>query len=566
MSNTPRLRCAVYTRKSTEEGLEQDFNSLDAQYEACAAFVASQVGLGWRLVSERYDDGGISGGTMERPALQRLLQDIRDRKVDVVVVYKIDRLTRLLTDFSKIVEVFDQSGASFVSVTQQFNTTTSMGRLTLNVLLSFAQFEREVTAERIRDKIAASKRKGMWMGGAVSLGYRVQNRKLVINEAEAETVRWIFDRYLELKSVRALVDEIAARRLTHASPKATLDGEVRYRAYSRGNIYHLLSSPIYIGKVRHRGQVYDGEHQPIVEEDVFAAVQQLLKNQAPCRRQAINSDDVHLLTGMLFDEAGDRLRSVHANKLGVRYRYYVSKSLADGRKKDDRGWRLPTREIEATVEQQLNLLLHNASQLTDWIREFAPNSDLTNAFDQAKQRWQAYEKAEPLAKRKTLGSIMHRIDLKPGELCITVDRAAVVAMVVDAASRDQLGPDFEVTTTIRCPMSLRRRGVELRMVVDTVNAPPRAPDANLVDLVLRAHRYLARLTANDGIMLSDVAAAEGVDPSEVSRLLPLAFLSPKLVDQILTGTQPVALTGQRLSRLADLPTYWLDQHRLFAAA
>ena len=210
MSTAPRLRCAIYTRKSTEEGLDQEFNSLDAQREACAAFIASQVGLGWKLVPDRYDDGGFSGGSMERPALQRLLQDIRDKKVDVVVVYKIDRLTRSLTDFARIVEVFDQAGVSFVSVTQQFNTTTSMGRLTLNVLLSFAQFEREVTAERIRDKIAASKKKGMWMGGVVPLGYRVENRKLVVNPEEAKTVRWLFERYLELKSVRALVDEAAS--------------------------------------------------------------------------------------------------------------------------------------------------------------------------------------------------------------------------------------------------------------------------------------------------------------------------------------------------------------------
>ena len=210
MSNAPRLRCAIYTRKSTEEGLDQEFNSLDAQREACAAFIASQVGLGWKLVPDRYDDPGFSGGSMERPALQRLLQDIRDRKVDVVVVYKIDRLTRSLTDFSRIVEVFDQAGVSFVSVTQQFNTTTSMGRLTLNVLLSFAQFEREVTAERIRDKIAASKKKGMWMGGVVPLGYRVENRKLVVHPEEAKTVRWLFERYLELKSVRALVEEAAS--------------------------------------------------------------------------------------------------------------------------------------------------------------------------------------------------------------------------------------------------------------------------------------------------------------------------------------------------------------------
>jgi site-specific DNA recombinase len=242
--SAPRLRCAVYTRKSTEEGLDQEFNSLDAQREACAAYVASQIGLGWKLVPDRYDDPGFSGGSIDRPALQTLLQDIADKKVDVVVVYKIDRLTRSLTDFSRIVEVFDKAGASFVSVTQQFNTTTSMGRLTLNVLLSFAQFEREVTAERIRDKIAASKKKGMWMGGVVPLGYRVENRKLIANPEEARTVCWLFERYLQLKSVRALVDEAAALGHAGRETKRRDGSTVTSRPFGRGNLYHLLSNVI----------------------------------------------------------------------------------------------------------------------------------------------------------------------------------------------------------------------------------------------------------------------------------------------------------------------------------
>ena len=340
MSTMPKLRCAVYTRKSTEEGLDQEFNSLDAQREACAAFIASQIGLGWKLVPDHYDDGGISGGTMERPALQRLLQDIRDRKVDVVVVYKIDRLTRSLMDFSRIVEVFDASGVSFVSVTQQFNTTTSMGRLTLNVLLSFAQFEREVTAERIRDKIAASKKKGMWMGGVVPLGYRVEDRKLLVDEPEAATVRWLFDRYLELGSVRALVEEAKAKGLTGRASRRS-NGEVQVtHPFGRGNLYHLLSNPIYVGRIRHRDQIYDGEHQAIIPIDLFERVQQLLANQAPARQSATNQSEPHLLTGIVFDEAGERLRPVHANKKGTRYRYYVSRQLVDARRNGADGWRL----------------------------------------------------------------------------------------------------------------------------------------------------------------------------------------------------------------------------------
>jgi len=266
-TGTRRLRCAVYTRKSTEEGLDQEFNSLDAQREACVAFIASQASLGWKLVPDHYDDGGISGGTLERPAIQRLLQDIRDRQVDVVVVYKIDRLTRSLTDFSRIVEIFDAASVSFVSVTQQFNTTTSMGRLTLNVLLSFAQFEREVTAERIRDKIAASKKKGMWMGGTVSLGYQVRDRKLIIKEPEAGFVRSLFDRYLQLRSAPALSAELA-RKATQTQlmpgPYPSTDGTPTYTHPIRSaTLYKMLSNPIYVGKLRHRQNIYDGEHLPI---------------------------------------------------------------------------------------------------------------------------------------------------------------------------------------------------------------------------------------------------------------------------------------------------------------
>jgi site-specific DNA recombinase len=345
----PRLRCAVYTRKSTEEGLDQEFNSLDAQREACAAFIASQVGLGWKLVPDRYDDGGISGGTMERPALQRLLQDIRDRKIDVVVVYKIDRLTRSLADFAKIVEVFDAAGASFVSVTQQFNTTTSMGRLTLNVLLSFAQFEREVTAERIRDKIAASKKKGMWMGGTVPFGYRVRERKLVVEDAEAAEVQKLFARYLELGSVPALARELNDRtgpagstlRLIHNDT-----GQGRRRTAGRignGKLYYMLANPIYTGRVRHGAENHPGEHDAIITDQLFEEVQARLADQAPRPRGTPVNRDMHLLNGLVFDETGDRLSPIHATKLGKRYRYYVSSRLKDGRTNRNDGWRIPQR-------------------------------------------------------------------------------------------------------------------------------------------------------------------------------------------------------------------------------
>ena len=254
-------RCAIYTRKSSEEGLEQDFNSLHAQREACESYIKSQQGEGWRLVKTAYDDGGLSGATMNRPALQRLLSDIRERLIDVVVVYKVDRLTRSLADFAKIVEIFDAQGVSFVAVTQQFNTTTSMGRLTLNVLLSFAQFEREVTGERIRDKIAASKQKGMWMGGFVSLGYEVCDRRIVIDYGEAETVRSIFRRYQELGCVRLLKEDLDRRGIL-SKRRASRGGiESGGRSFSRGALYALLSNPIYAGEIRHKNVCHPGQHE-----------------------------------------------------------------------------------------------------------------------------------------------------------------------------------------------------------------------------------------------------------------------------------------------------------------
>src|ERR1700674_2703597 len=286
MSTKPPLRrCAIYTRKSSEEGLEQDFNSLDAQRESCEAFIRSQHGEGWRLVQTGYDDGGFSGGTMERPALKRLLADIEQGLVDAVVVYKVDRLTRSLADFAKMIESFDRHEVSFVAVTQQFNTTTSMGRLTLNVLLSFAQFEREVTGERIRDKIAASKRKGMWMGGTVPLGYDVHERRLVVNQAEAEIVRQIFQRYLELGAVRLLRDDLVQRGI-QSKVRVSASGNCSGGAvFSRGALYNLLSNPVYLGEVRHKSERHLGQHQAILERELWERVQRMLGDHTVRRKQ-----------------------------------------------------------------------------------------------------------------------------------------------------------------------------------------------------------------------------------------------------------------------------------------
>src|SRR5712664_2395989 len=300
-------RCAVYTRKSSEDGLEQDLNSLHAQREACEAFIKSQQGEGWRLVKTAYDDGGLSGGNMERPALQRLLEDIRHGLIDVVVVYKVDRLTRSLADFAKMVEVFDAQGVSFVAVTQQFNTTTSMGRLTLNVLLSFAQFEREVTGERIRDKIAASKRKGIWMGGCPSIGYDVRDRRLVVNQAEATTVRQIYHRYLEVGSVPKLkkaLDRDGVVSKIRVSRKGIRSGG---RSFSRGALYELLFNPIYIGEIRHKRERHPGQHEAILERELWDKVQQRLIDRAARTSEPRTKVSPSPLAGKVFDETGEPL-------------------------------------------------------------------------------------------------------------------------------------------------------------------------------------------------------------------------------------------------------------------
>ena len=353
-----KIRCAIYTRKSSEEGLEQEFNSLDAQREACEAYIKSQRHEGWSALPQLYDDAGYSRGTMERPALKRLLADIAAHRIDAVVVYKVDRLTRSLSDFAKIVEVFDAHGVSFVSITQAFNTTTSMGRLTLNVLLSFAQFEREVTGERIRDKIAASKKKGLWMGGQPSLGYDVKDRKLIVNEAEATTVRMIFRRYLELGSVRALkaaLDEegVASKLRTTAD-----GGAYGGKSFSRGALYLMLQNRIYSGEIVHKGTAYSGEHASIIDEDLWSSVQRRLEANGVERREKQDAGAPDLLTGILIDANGEPMTPTHAVKKGVRYRYYVSRRLVTGTKAEEGngqtpGQRIPAANLEGLVVQRL---------------------------------------------------------------------------------------------------------------------------------------------------------------------------------------------------------------------
>src|SRR3979411_3014410 len=351
-----QVRCAIYTRVSTDQGLEQDFNSLDAQYDASQAYIRSQAHAGWTLVRSKYDDGGFSGGNTDRPALQRLLEDLRAGKVDIIVVYKVDRLTRSLADFAKLVELFDAHGVSFVSVTQQFNTTTSMGRLTLNVLLSFAQFEREVTSERIRDKIAASKRKGLWVGGPLPLGYAMKDGKIAVVEDEAERVRLIYRRYLELGGVNALVrdlkDKDARTKIRLRATGATHGGI----PFERGTLFYQLRNRFYIGEVKYKGEILPGEQPAIIKRELFDAVQQKLTDQWSHRNHVKTKSD-HLLTGLLYDDAGHRMIPTHATKAGIRYRYYVSLPHLRGESKTvsvGSVSRIPATDIEDVLVKSVN--------------------------------------------------------------------------------------------------------------------------------------------------------------------------------------------------------------------
>jgi len=546
------LRCVICTRKSTEEGLDQDFNSLDAQREACAAYIKSQASEGWKLIDKQFSDGGISGGTMERPALQELLEEIKQGRVDVVVVYKIDRLTRSLMDFARMVEVFDKHEVSFVSITQQFNTTTSMGRLTLNVLLSFAQFEREVTAERIRDKIAASKRKGMWMGGPVPVGYSTADKKLVVEPNEARTVRQLFCMYLELGSVFELkerLDDLGWRTPVRISRNGNRSGD---KPYSRGQLYWILRNPIYIGNVRHGDQVWPGQHEAIIDDALWQTVQeQLLRGsnagvhtKEPARQQ--------LLTGILFDETGDRLTPSHAGGKTRRYRYYVSQRLLHGSRKDQSGWRLPAPQLEKTVNDGISEFLTDQPKLTDAIGGKDREADeISSAIHAAKAKSDELKRGGKIT-RDAIHEIVSRIEIFPERLAISMSSQRL-------ASTLGISPDQNASLySLEIPVAFRKRGIETKMLVGTQSSGP--ADQNLISTIAQAHAWLNRLNG-ENITISQLANDAEVDDGEISRILPLAFLAPDVVRSIVEGRHPPELTTRRLKRLKPLPPLWDDQRK-----
>lgn len=443
----PTLHCAVYTRKSSEEGLEQDFNSLDAQRESCLSYIASQKAEGWAAVKEHYDDGGFSGGTMERPALKRLLDDIRAGKVHIIIVYKIDRLTRSLMDFSKLVDVFDQHQVTFVSVTQSFNTTTSMGRLTLNVLLSFAQFEREVTGERIRDKIAASKRKGMWMGGAVPLGYDIRERQLIINDAQAKIVQHIFKRYMVLGCVSRLHKELKNKGYKSAVRISSKGNRTGGSDFSRGILYKILSNPVYIGRIRHKNVTYDGQHGAIIPQDLWDSVQKRLALRAASGKGAAKAHDTNNLKGLLYDSEGTIYSPSYTNKKGRRYRYYVSQNLLQYQD-HPKGIiaRIPAHEIETAVVEGIRSYLQDAYKTAGLL-------DMDNSKDHTTIR-HICENQKNISDKSLIG-IIQRIIVGLDALLMYLDRPALQRMFSDQLNLD-LSLGDKAMATIKVPYTARK--------------------------------------------------------------------------------------------------------------
>jgi site-specific DNA recombinase len=522
------VRCAIYTRVSTDHGLDQEFNSLDAQYDAASAYIKSQAHAGWTLIRSRYDDGGYSGGSTDRPDLQKLLDDIRARKLDVIVVYKVDRLTRSLADFAKLVELFDAHGVSFVSVTQQFNTTTSMGRLTLNVLLSFAQFEREVTSERIRDKIAASKRKGLWVGGTLPLGYHMKDGKIAVVEDEAERVRQIYRRYLELGGVNALVRDLRERNIRTKSRLLTTGATRGGILFGRSSLFYLLRNHFYIGEVKYKDEILPGEQPAIMDRALFDAVQQKLTEQWTTQSTARNASD-HLLTGLSFDDAGHRMVPTHATKSGIRYRYYVSLPHLHGESKTASVGsvsRIPAPDIEDVIVKSLHEHLV--------VQKEKPSSSGTQGGD-----------------RKLLLDSVVRIDVHE-------DRLAIRLKSADDEKTSTSIDDHLFSIPWQKPPSKRSRQILLPHGIPRSEVRPTRIErrARLVSAIARGRRWLKEVVSGSDTDVQQIAARQKCSVRQVNMTISLAFLAPDLVRAAVEGRLP---RGIGVERLRDTPAEWSRQ-------
>jgi len=563
-------RCAIYTRKSSEEGLEQEFNSLHAQREACEAYIKSQRHEGWICLAQAYDDGGLSGATMERLALQQLLADIQAGKIDVVICYKVDRLTRCLADFAKIVEVFDAKGVSFVSVTQQFNTTTSMGRLTLNVLLSFAQFEREVTGERIRDKIAASKKKGMWMGGVPPLGYECRDHKLTVIPAEAETIQHIFRRYAALGSVRLLQQELDGAGIRSKSWVSSSGRSWGGKPLARGALYLMLKNRIYRGEIVHKDQHYPGEHDPIIDETLWQEVQAKLALNAVERSTGEKTANPSLLAGLLYDGQGHRMTPSHAVKNGMRYRYYISQPLiGKTRGTAPEGLRIAAAEIEGLMLSGMGELIADPGRLAE---------TLSPCIDTAGEQHRMLQSAAEIATwadrtasqlRSIVATLVRRITVASERVEIEISGRGLCRFLSGEPGAAELaGLQDDHPLLLSFPMRLCRIGQGKRLVIDAAARPgiPGKPDPKLTKLVVRAHRLKEKLRRQPGTRIADLAQTEKLSPSYVAMLLRLTFLAPDITRAILEGRQPGGFTARQLVTHAALPLAWPEQRQALGFA
>jgi DNA invertase Pin-like site-specific DNA recombinase len=557
------VRCAIYTRKSSEDGLEQEFNSLDAQREACEAYIVSQRHAGWTALPDMYDDGGLSGGTMDRPALQRLLADVVAKKVQIIVVYKVDRLTRSLADFAKIVDVLDAHGASFVSVTQQFNTTTSMGRLTLNMLLSFAQFEREIAGERIRDKIAASKAKGMWMGGNVPLGYDVKDRKLVVNEADAATVRMIFKRYAELGSVSLLKAELDARGVVSKRREGAQGKLSGGKPFSRGNLYLMLQNRLYRGEISHKDKIHPGQHEAIIDDALWQTVQDILSTKRVDRSLGVGAEEPSLLAGLIFDTGGGRLSPTHAVKKGKRYRYYISAALIAGKRDDQpKGRRIPAGDIEGLVLDRLRALFASEAEVIEAVVPLGLDAPAQRALiGRSKELAERWTRLTSFERRELVHELITQVDVDDHEILLHLDRAAVPTVALQRgfppANPASAAPPFVLSILA----SLRRAGKGVRLVIG--DGAANAVDSGLASLLARAMATQAMLFCGHDNSVEAMAARLGARRDYLAVLLRLSYLSPDIVRAILAGEHPLELTPTRLIALSRaLPHDWREQKRV----
>jgi DNA invertase Pin-like site-specific DNA recombinase len=566
-SSRSRVRCAIYTRKSSEEGLEQSFNSLQAQREACEAYIASQRHEGWQTIAKKYDDGGFSGGNMNRPALKQLLEDIAARLVDTVVVYKVDRLTRSLTDFAKIIEVFDKQGVSFVSVTQQFNTTSSMGRLTLNVLLSFAQFEREVTGERIRDKIAASKKKGMWMGGVAPLGYDVKDRQLIVNPQEARVIRDIFTQYLSLGSVAALKQYLDQKNLRTKLRSSANGDAFGGRPYSRGGLYKLLNNEVYTGRIAHRGESYRGQQPAIIQPETWEKVRTLLAannrgHRQPGRRKVAPS----MLAGLVFDTEGNRYTPTHAVKNGRRYRYYTSQAVIQKPRKPSHLDRIPAKELEQLVSSRIQALLTSPQELaTSCMESSELVNDLGRVIEAAQQMAEKWAELTSQQLAELVRSVVRRIVLRGAELEIEIDVEALAAGLLhkewnasdEESHRQSRGRHL---LTLKCLIALARRRGELRLVLPDSSKGSTQSTSPLLRAIVMAHGWKERIIAGEIYSVQQLATEAKLNSRYAVRILRLVALSPEIVDGLVHDGSMADYSLSHIVR--GLPLNWDDQGSL----